>query len=207
MAEEPRERIVNFDPLWSATPRVYRIGDVSLGRRGLPQQVLVYLLAGLLGAVGILLLPLVGSLIAAVVPGVVWVVGVTAFVGALGAWRPGGVPVHILGPVLVRFLFRDRVLLGWVPLPDPCRPWQPDDLVMQDDGSHPSFTAMEFRGPGLLVRARPAVRGRTPRRLRDRLLRRPPGEWMREQPGAELTEPRVTTVPPGVRVQIRPNDR
>lgn len=203
----PRERVINFDGLWSTLARVYSVGDVSLGRRGVPQMVLVYGLAGVFAAVVILFVPLLGAVIAAVLPGLAWVGGVGMLFGAAGAWRPDGVPMHVLGPVIARHPFRARVLLGWLALSDATHAWRPDDLVLEDDGSRAVFAPMEFVGPGRIVRARPAIRGRCRSNVIDRMLGRPASEWMCERPGPALSTPRVIDVPVGRRVRIQAHEK
>ena len=194
------ERVLNYDGLWTRGARWYRIGDVSLGRRGVPQAAVAYALAGVAFVALVRLTPLLGDLVAATLPPLVWALApVLVFAGLGMVSVQEDLPLHIFAGPLLAHLTTSRHLLGWVPVSDPTRLWKPGRLVLEQDGSAGRFPAAVFTGPGELVRNRPAQRTRPARRLgRGRV------QVLAEKPGPALTQPRVLEVPAGVRVRIQP---
>jgi len=190
--------VVNVDALWGAEPRWYRIGDVSLGDRGISQAVVFYAIAGvvLAWAAGALPLFAVGW----------WPGGVllAVLVTMAGFVKPNGLRVHVFAPAAIAHLAASRHLLGFMAIGDPRRPWRPGALVLEADGSAPAFADLVYEGPGLVVRHRPARRLRAPRTLTDRLRRRPAAQMLIARTDLpRLPEPRVLAVPAGARLIVR----
>ena len=198
------ERVLNYDGLWARGARWYRIGDVSLGRRGVPQAAVAYALAGVAFVALVRLTPLLGDLVAATLPPLVWALApVLVFAGLGMVSVQEDLPLHIFAGPLLTHLTTSRHLLGWIPVSDPTRSWRPGRLVLEQDGSAGRFPAAVFTGPGELVRNRPAKRTRPASRLgfpsgRGRV------QVLAEKPGPPLAEPKVLAVPAGVRVRIQP---
>ncbi|WP_354697316.1 hypothetical protein DSM112329_02939 [Paraconexibacter sp. AEG42_29] len=194
----PARLVVNVDALWGADPRWYRIGDVSLGDRGVPQLVIFYAAAGVI----------LGWLLTSLPVGVrFWPAGliVTLVAAALGFVRPGGLRVHQFAPVAAAHLVAPRHLHGWHPCPSPEQQWRPGPLPMEGDGSRPQFEELAYTGPGLIVRHRPARHVRLRLRPHERLLGRRAGrQVLTPIPAAGcLTEGREVLVPAGVTVRVR----
>ena len=203
---QDRERRVNFDGRWGAEDRWYRLGDVSLGRRGVKQIVVFYVLAGVPLSYALHVLPVVGALTAAHLPAVVWSLGPIVLSGALGVVKPNGLAMHVFLPIALGQVFAERHLLGWTPCAEPVGRWSPRPLALESDGSESAFTEMEYVGPGELIRHRAARRTKAPRSLLDRLRGRPATQDL-VQTGAWLPEPKLLTVKAGQRIRIHEEDR
>jgi len=195
---EQRRLVVNVDALWGGEPRWYRVGDVSLGDRGIPQAVVFYALAGMLVA-----------WVASAVPGLSmgWMPGglavVVAFTAA-GFVRPGGLRAHVFIPIALGHALAAKHLHGWSTCRSPLGEWRPEELPLEPDGSQAHFRALRFTGPGLVVRHRPAQRLRVAPSVRQRLAGRPPAQALVEHAGrAPLAEPRELWVPEGSVLIVR----
>ncbi|MTD47457.1 hypothetical protein GKE82_24960 [Conexibacter sp. W3-3-2] len=142
-------QVVNFDRLWGADPRWYRLGDdVSLGRRGVSQAMVLYVLAGLASAwLGRVLPPV--SWLAGGVSWWVWMPAIVGLAAAGAAVKPNGLRMHEFLPIVLEALAAPRHWLGW----EPCGPlegsWSPRPLPLLGDGS-PGGEAIRYRGPGRL---------------------------------------------------------
>lgn len=189
--------VVNVDALWGADARWYRLGDVSLGDRGVPQLVVFYAAAGVLAGWVVTGLPVVGLRF--------WPTGLlTALaVTAAGFVRPGGLRVHQFVPTVAAHFAAPRHLHGWQACRPPRAEWRPPVLVLEGDGSGPRFEPCSFMGPGLIVRHRAARRTVAPARMRDRVAGRE-RQVLEQLPGdAVLPEGREFAVPAGVTVIVR----
>ena len=194
-SETQRVDVVNVDVLWSAQPRWYRLGDLSLGDRGVPQIVVFYAIAGVLSAWLLAAVPVVG------LPW--WPFGVVVICGFGGAGflRPNGLPVHTFLPTALAYLVASKHLHGWRATTDPTSPWSPGELGLETDGSRGRFEALVFEGPGRAVRHRPAQRLQGRRTVADRVRRRPAVQVLRQRPG-RLAGPQVLEVGEGERLVI-----
>ena len=193
--EQDASAVVNVDALWGGEPRWYRVGDMSLGDRGIPQTVVFYALTG---AILAWLLPAIG------LPWAPHGLLVVALFTAAGFVKPGGLRVHVFLPIAAGHALASKHLHGWAPCRDPEGTWRPEALPLEPDGSQPRFRQLRFEGPGLVVRHRAAKRLRVnPGRL-DRLRRRPSTQVLVESPGrGVLQEPRELWVPEGAVLIIR----
>ncbi|MTD47593.1 hypothetical protein GKE82_25655 [Conexibacter sp. W3-3-2] len=97
-------QVVNFDRLWGADPRWYRLGDdVSLGRRGVSQAMVLYVLAGLASAwLGRVLPPV--SWLAGGVSWWVWMPAIVGLAAAGAAVKPNGLRMHEFLPIVLEAL-------------------------------------------------------------------------------------------------------
>lgn len=189
--------VVNVDALWGSTSRWYRLGDVSLGDRGIPQPVVLYALAGVLSAWAVSGVPVVG---------VGWWPGgvlIAIAFGAAGLVRPSGLPVHVFLPAAIGHLTGCRHLDGWRPCPDPGAGWRPGPVVLEQDAVCTRVDGVVFEGPGLVVWHRPGERYRLPRTLGDRVRRRPAAQILvPEQDAGWLQAGREVEVPVGHRLVV-----
>lgn len=142
-----RVQVVNFDRLWSADPRWYRLGDdVSLGRRGVSQTMVLYLVAGLASAWLTRSIPPASWLTG----GLSWWLWMPAVVGtfaAAAAVRPNGLRMHEFLPVILESATTSRHRLGWEPAGGLEGEWTGQEIALLGDGS-PGGEAVRYCGPG-----------------------------------------------------------
>lgn len=189
--------VVNVDALWGGEVRWYRLGDVSLGQRGVPQIVVFYAIAGVLACWAAASLPLVG------VSPWPWGLVLAAAVAAAGLVKPNGLALHTFAPLLLGYLLGARHLLGWQPCPDPCGVWRPGRLALESDIPRPGGGELVYTGPGRITRYQQADRRPGRRTLADRLRRRPAAQLLITRPDlAALTVARELEVPAGGRLII-----
>lgn len=188
--------VVNVDGLWGADPRWYRLGDVSLGDRGVPQLVIFYAAAGIT----------LGWLLSALPAGVTfWPTGAILALGVtgLGLVRPGGLRAHQFLPVAATYLLTPRHRHGWMACQAPLRRWRPAELPIESDGSRPAFESLTYTGPGLLIRHRPARHLQLPRTTWERLRGREARQALEPAGDEVLPEGREVLVAAGVTVLVR----
>jgi hypothetical protein len=198
---DPREIVQNFEPVWDFEPRVFSLGDIPTPPKGIRQTTLAYVVVAVVAL-------LIGrslhvfSWVFALAPWWLWGVVVAASTAVLAVIEVQGLRAHKIVPILAGYLASTKHLNGWVACaPDGAR-WRMGELALIPDGTEPEFSRMSYTGPGLILRTREAQR--TPRQGRYR--RRGVDLTLTELPGAPLTEPRITRVPVGRTVAIRPRE-
>jgi hypothetical protein len=199
---DPREIVQNFEPVWDFEPRVFSLGDVPTPPKGIRQTTVAYVV----GAVVALLIGRsmhVFSWVFALLPWWLWGASTVAATAVLAVVEVQGLRAHKIIPILAGYLASAKHLHGWEACaPDGAR-WRMGELALIPDGSEPEFSRMSYTGPGLILRTREAER--TPRQGRHR--RHGVDLTLTELPGAPLAEPRITRVPAGRTVAIRPRVR
>jgi hypothetical protein len=131
--------------------RLYRIDRVRLNPSGIPVRGVLYALAGIVGAVLVARLPLLGRLVTLVPWYLRDVAGPIASAALLASLRVDGRAFHHTFMALIRLRVR-RARLG-VPRSSaiPRRPWSPGDMVLLPDGSDARLRRLRYTGPGVVV--------------------------------------------------------
>ena len=185
--------VTNYDELWGAEPRWYSLGgDVSLGRRGVPQLVVFYALAAMAAAVAMHSLPPL-SWVLRPIPW--WAFGPTVVgLGAASALpRVSGVRAHVFVPAALRHVLGPKDFCAWRPCAPVGAGWQPDELVLIPDGSEGRYRTATHTGPGRVARCRPSRRTRSGR-----------GETLELVGRGRLVEPKIFDVARGRTLVVRP---
>ncbi|MTD47690.1 hypothetical protein GKE82_26160 [Conexibacter sp. W3-3-2] len=142
-----RVQVVNFDRLWGADPRWYRLGDdVSLGRRGVSQTMVLYLVAGLASAWFLRQVPPASWLVGEI-SWWLWMPAVVGSFTAAAAVKPNGLRMHEFLPAILGAAVSPRCHLGWEPAAELEGTWTAEDLPLLGDGS-PGGEEIRYRGPG-----------------------------------------------------------
>jgi hypothetical protein len=196
---DPREFVQNFEPVWDFEPRVFSLGDVPTPPKGIRQTTVAYVV------VAVIALVIGRSIFAwafALLPWWLWGALVIAGTAVLAVIEVQGLRAHKIIPILARYVASGKHLQAWESCaPDGAR-WRMGELPLIPDGSEPEFSAMRYTGPGLILRTREAQR--TSRSGRHR--RRGVDLTLTELVGPPLAEPKITRVPAGRTVAIRPRE-
>lgn len=200
---DEREVVQNFEMVWDFEPRFFSIGEVPTPPKGVRQVTVLYMVCGL---VAVLIAKAMGvfALFFGLLPWWLWLIGVGLFAAGLALVEVQGLRAHQFIPVLGRYVVAPKHLHGWTTCAADGQRWEMAELALIPDGAEPAFSGMLYTGPGMIMRTRPAHRATSERTRRGR------GHvdlTLTELPGPALEEPKVTRVPAGRTVAIRPQER
>jgi hypothetical protein len=199
---DQRETVQNFEMVWDFEPRFFSLGEVPTPPKGIRQVTVLYLVCGIV-AVVVLRSMHVFSFVFALLPWWSWLVGVGLLAAGMALIEVQGLRAHQFVPVLARYMTAPKHLHAWVACAPDQQRWQLGELALIPDGAEPAFTGMRYTGPGMIMRTRPAHKTTTERDRRGR-GRGGVDLTLTELPGPALEEPRITRVPAGRTVVIKP---
>ncbi|WP_196189484.1 hypothetical protein [Conexibacter sp. W3-3-2] len=119
---------------------------MSLGRRGVSQTMVLYLVAGLASAWFLRQVPPASWLVGEI-SWWLWMPAVVGSFTAAAAVKPNGLRMHEFLPAILGAAVSPRCHLGWEPAAELEGTWTAEDLPLLGDGS-PGGEEIRYRGPG-----------------------------------------------------------